>query len=158
MSSPAELATVRLLDLPVDLHALAEEHSDELQREFRLLAEQDRTGDCPDLPRRLVELVRALSADYSGFTGEQQARLDAAMAAGTPRLDLTFHVPPAAADAARVLGDLLDEADRFCREGKHLLTLETPKEIVAYRRWYLDQFIEQIEGGEPIPWPAAVRS
>jgi hypothetical protein len=49
---------------------------------------------------------------------------------------------------------MLDEADEFCRRGRHLLTLETPPELVVFRKWYLQEFIDQIErGAEPTAWP-----
>lgn len=33
------------------------------------------------------------------------------------------------------------------------MTLATPPELVAFREWFLDEFIRQIEGrGEPVPW------
>jgi hypothetical protein len=48
---------------------------------------------------------------------------------------------------------MLDEVDEFCRQGKHLLTLATPPELVAYRRWYLGEFIAQLAGRPATPWP-----
>ncbi|MDP8936487.1 MAG: hypothetical protein M3O23_01920, partial [Actinomycetota bacterium] len=42
-------------------------------------------------------------------------------------------VGPAAAEFNR----LLDEADEFCRAGD-LLTLATPPDTAAFRRWFLD--------------------
>ncbi len=60
-------------------------------------------------------------------------------------------MPPEVAAAARRLGDLLDEADEFCRSG-HLLTVATQPESVAFRRWYLGEFQRQIDGHPPGPW------
>jgi hypothetical protein len=48
---------------------------------------------------------------------------------------------------------MLDEADEYCRRGEHLLTLETPPELVRFRRWYLQEFVNQIAGAAPEPWP-----
>lgn len=147
------LTTVRLVDLPVALHVRASEHTDGLRREFRLIAEYLRQqGSTASVPVRLVELVRVLSATYSGFTTRQRNELEQAIAEGRPFLTLTFHVPAHAADAARALGALLDEADDYCRDGAHLLTLASPPDVVAYRRWYLGEFIDQIAGEPPVPW------
>ncbi len=150
------LVAVRLIGLPLPIHARAQEHGDALTREFRLiaghLAEHPADGG-PAVPRRLVELVTALSQRYSGFTVEQEDAIEAAIAAGTPSIDLTFLVPASAAGAATALGAMLDEADEYCREGKHLLTLATPPDLVAYRRWYLDEFVRQAAGQPPTPWP-----
>jgi hypothetical protein len=147
------LVTVRILGLPVPLHARAAEHGEELRREFVLIAEQLRhADDRPSLPRRLLDLIAVLEHRYSGFTAEQEDILDRAIAAGERTIDLTFRVPPDAAQAALALGAMLDEADEYCREGRHLLTLATPPELVAYRRWYLQEFVDQIAGRRPTPW------
>ena len=54
----------------------------------------------------------------------------------------------------RQLGALLEEVDDFCRSGQHLITLATPPESLAFRRWYLNEFIAQMERHEPpVPWP-----
>ena len=72
--------------------------------------------------------------------------------AGRSQLDeLVFVLPRDVSEAAQQLGDILDEADAFCRSG-HLLTLATPPDLVTYRRWYLDNFIAQCDGGPPQPW------
>ena len=149
-----DLVTVRILGLPVPLHARAAEHGEELRREFVLIAEQLRhTGEPPSLPRRLLDLVASLEHRYSGFTTEQEDVLEKAVARGERSLDLTFHVPRDAAEAAVAVGAMLDEADAYCREGRHLLTLATPPDLVAYRRWYLQEFVNQVAGRPPTPWP-----
>jgi hypothetical protein len=56
---------------------------------------------------------------------------------------------------------MLDEADEYCRSGQALLTLETPPDAKLFRQWYLDEFIGQLSGAPPTPWPeyaAAVES
>jgi hypothetical protein len=151
---PSRLVPIHIVDLPVAVHARAREHSDGLQREFRLVAEYLREEPEPSVPARLLELMTALSSSYGEFTGEQEEALEEAMAVGQESLTLTFHVPPEAAGAALALGAMLDEADEFCRAGRHLLTLATPPELVEYRRWYLQQFVDQIAGAAPVPWSA----
>jgi hypothetical protein len=153
MTASGRPVRIRLLELPVAIHERAQAHSDELQREFRLMAEQ-----APDhrqfLPVRLTDLVVALNRSYSMHTTEQEARLEAAMSAHEPVIDeLVYEVPTSAVDAAVTLGRMLDEADDFCRAGRHLLTLETPPDLLAYRRWYLGQFVAQAAGAAPVPWP-----
>ena len=148
-----QLVDVELRRVPVELQARATEHAEELQREFVLIAEglQHSEGP-PALPRRLLDLVAAMQREFGGFTVEQEDALDKAARAGVPTIDLTFRVPPAASQAAAALGHMLDEADEYCREGRHLLTLATPPDLVAYRRWYLQQFADQIAGKPPTPW------
>jgi hypothetical protein len=152
-ASTGQLVDVELRRVPVELQARAAEHAQELQREFALISDglQHAEGP-PALPKRLLDLVETLQREFGGFTAEQEDRFDEALRNGVPTIDLTFRVPPRAAEAAVVLGRMLDEADDYCREGRHLLTLATPPDLVAYRRWYLRQFVDQAAGHPPTPW------
>ena len=158
MSTPAddELVTVRLDLLPLDVQTAAQQHGDELTREMVLVAEQmhQQTDGTPELPLRFVELVTALNSRYSMFTAEQEQQLSAALAAGDSTVDLVYRVPASVGPAAASLGAILDEVDDYCREGRLLLTLETPAPLVTYRRWFLDQFVEQSQGRPAFSWPA----
>jgi len=143
--------TVRLLGLPLHVHARAQQQSDAMRREFQLIVEQDREH-AGTVPVRLLQLSTLLSARYEGFSEEQEERIEGGIEAGEQQLDeLVFTLPAHAGQAARELGAVLDEADEFCREGQ-LLTLATPPDLVAYRRWYLDNFVVQSAGGSPCPW------
>jgi hypothetical protein len=151
------LVTVQIVGLPVALHARAAEHGEELQREFALIAYgQERPDNGREMPRRLLSLISTLQGSYGGFTTQQEDLLDRAIRSGQSTIDLTFQVPAGAAEAATALGALLDEADAYCREGKHLLTLATPSDLVAYRRWYLREFVDQIGGAAPTPWSSGL--
>jgi len=156
--------TVRLLELPVPMFAAAQQHSDELLREFQLMAGDHSLQETPHhgsrpVPVRLLALVEAFGNSYGTFTGEAEARLADAVRSGDSVLDeLVYEVPTSAGAAAEQLGRMLDEADDFCRQGEHLLTLATPADQVAFRRWYLSEFARQINGEAPIRWPAYARS
>lgn len=156
------MTQVALLELPVTLWARAQEQTDELLREMTLIAEGlrgeasgvDAGQSAEHLPVRLIDLVAELTADFGGVSTAQEQELASAAAAGQKVISaLLFDVPPEAAAASRVLGDLLDEADEYCRLGRHLLTLAADEEIVRFRHWYLVQFIDQIAGAEPTAWP-----
>ena len=149
------LVEVKLLRLPVAVWASTQQHTDELMREFTLIAEQVRhdSDAVQPLPVRLVQLVEDLTTDYSGFSGPQEQRLFAAAAAGENEIDLTYEVPAAVGPAARHLGDLLNEADDYCRAGQHLLTLTTPAELVRFRAWFLEEFVQQVDGRSAVAWP-----
>jgi hypothetical protein len=150
---PDEMITVRVIGLPVDVQVEAQQHADELTREMVLVAEQMRQdGDAAGLPVRFVELVSTLSSRYSVFTAEQEQQLAAAVAAGDRTIDVTYSVPVSAAAAAADLGGIMDEVDDYCRQGRLLLTLATPALLVDYRRWFLDQFVAQAAGREPVSW------
>ncbi len=97
------------------------------------------------MPARLTALVDELRGRFSGFTLQPEAELADAAARGADTIDLEYHLPPEAIQAAADLGAMLDEADEFCRNGD-LLTLATPPEALAYRRWFLGEFARQAAG------------
>lgn len=155
MSGDVEpIVRVQLLGLPLALQAKSQQHADELIRELTLIAEQLRSeGEVQALPPRLVDLVKELTVRYGGFTAEAEERIEQAMARGEESVDVEMNVPASVGPAARHLSEILDEADEYCRAGRHLLTLATPPDAVRYRRWYLDEFIRQTDGQPPRPWP-----
>ncbi|MFL6138107.1 MAG: hypothetical protein ACJ74O_09950 [Frankiaceae bacterium] len=148
-----ELVGVRLLEVPVALWARSAEHGDELMREFTLVAAAQQAGSEHEVPARLVSLVEELTASYGAFSAGPEERLAKAAADGLDSVDLWYEIPRAVGPAAQHLGELLDQADEYCRSGRHLLTLATPPDQCALRWWYLGQFIDQIAGGPPVPWP-----
>lgn len=152
------LHEVRLLRLPISLHARAQQHSAELMREMYLIAQQlhgeaETMSSVMQLPARLVELVELLGNEYNHLTFEQDRQLDGAVAVQLEEIDLVYRVPVSAAVAAERLGEMLDAADEFCRQGRHLLTLATPVDLLRYRQWFLGEFVTQLGGGPATPWP-----
>lgn len=146
-----ELVDVYLLRLPVGVYQRAAEHNDELLREFALVRElQDEGGG---LPARLLTLMEELRGRFGVFSAGPSTALAAAVAGGAPEIDLHYRVPPVVKQAVIDLGTLLDEADEFCRSGAELLTLTTPADALAYRRWFLGEFEAQIDGRAPTAWP-----
>lgn len=148
-----DLISVEIVGLPIAVQVAAQQHQEELNRELMLVGEQmHQRGDSTGLPARFVELVNTLTQTYSGFTVEQEHQLADAVAAGAETIDLHYTVPRSAADAALALGQMLDEVDQYCRDGQLLLTLETPAPLVAYRWWFLNQFVDQAAGSPPQSW------
>jgi len=147
-----DLVEVRLLRFPLAVWARAREHHDELMREFALLALSAEPMR-QDVPKRLQALIDALGRRYSGAAEAVSAERDRAWKRGDTTCDLVYRVPRAARDACQQLSAMLDEADRFCRAGQELLTLAAAADLLAFRRWYLDEFVRQIDGNEPKPWP-----
>ena len=150
MSDATPTVHVRILGLPLDVHRRSGEHQEALRRELAFL---EHAQDPDAAPARLQALTLALRGRYGGFTQAQTDQIEAAMAAGDATIDLDFQLPADIVGATVVLGDLLDELDDFCREGD-MLTLVTPPELVAYRRWFLSEFVHQIrEQRPPQRWP-----
>jgi hypothetical protein len=145
-----ELVEVRLLGLPLQVWQRTQEHVDGLLREFALITQDDEVKAAT--PGRLRALVQELSAGFGSFSEAQVIEMQAALARGECEIDLTYLVPPAAASAAQQLGDMLDEADEYCRRGDHLLTLATPHEELRFRRWFISEFVDQLGGAPPTPW------
>lgn len=145
-----ELYTVRLLGTPLELWARASEHSQELMREFALIA-LDRGG--ATVPRRLLQLITDIRARYGGDSGADEQARAVALAAGRQTLDLVYRVPLTLRQACLDLDRLLDEADEYCATDAYLLTLAAPQDTVAFRRWFLAEFVRQLDGEEPRPWP-----
>ncbi len=146
-----ELVRVDLLQLPLDVWQRTQEHVDGLLREFALIV-QDAEARAAT-PGRLLGLVQELSAGYGHFSQSQRIEMEAALERGEMSIDLTYQLPAGAAGAAHALGDMLDEADDYCRRGDHLLTLATPPEELRFRHWFIDEFVDQIGGAPPTPWP-----
>ena len=162
MTATASLVQVHLLGLPVPLAAQARQHFEELLREFALITggADTEVSDDQHLPVRLQQLVSSLRSQYGGANSAADERLEDAIDAGLETIDdHVLELPSEAGPAARSLDDLIDEADEYCRRGDHLLTLATPPECVAYRRWYLGQVVDQLDGKAPVAWsgPGSVR-
>jgi hypothetical protein len=147
-SDATALVEVRIIGLPLGLWAATQEHIDGLLREFTLLIAGRQQGLGHHEPRQLLDVVAEIQADYEGTTAQQQQLVDA-FESGAETIDLTELVPTTTAIACTRLGEALDAADRYCRQGDHLLSLATPLEALAFRRWYLGEFIAQINGEPP---------
>jgi hypothetical protein len=146
-----DMVEVRLLGIPLELLEETMKHYDALFREFQLIAAA--SSEPSSVPTRLTELVTKATARYSGFTAGREEHVEAARAAGRENLDLTFELPASVGDVAVELGDLLEEAEEFCRSGD-LLTLVAPPSVRGFRDWYLEEIVRQVGGGRPTPYAA----
>jgi hypothetical protein len=145
---PAEdLVAVELRALPVALFVRATEHTDGLLREFALIQ-----ADPASAPGRVLALSMETRERFREFTAAPSSSLAAAVERGDAAVDLVYHVPRAAGEASRRLDAILDEAGEYCRT-EQLLTVDAPDDVVAFRRWFLGEFVAQIGGAPPTPWP-----
>lgn len=151
-----ELYDIHVIGIPLDIHRRAREHQDALQREFALIASQ--ADSSPDIvPSRLLNLVRKLSSRFQPLTTEQDAKLQNALESDAESVDLHYQLPADTSAACIELTGLLREADEYCQAGDELLTLAAPPAVVAYREWFLNEFVRQIAGEDPLPWEDANR-
>jgi len=147
-SDSEPLLDVWLLRYPLRLGVRASEHYESVFREFALLATAE---PGPSVPGRMIALIEELGRRYARNNAHEQER-DAALARGEEVLDIRMQVPASVGPVSRRLAGMLDETDDFCRQGV-LLTLEPAEDVVAFRRWYVDQLERQLDGAPPQPWP-----
>jgi hypothetical protein len=150
-----ELVEVRLLGVPIALRERSTQHGDELLREMTLIAQQA-AGDS-GVPARLVRLAAEVRETYSQFTVNANAEMDAAAEAGVESIDVVYRVPRGVAALCQHILDVIEEADAYCRQGKYLLTLATPPDVLAYQRWIVGEFIRQPNGEPPVSWSEHLR-
>lgn len=143
-----ELVTVHLLSAPLHVWQRASEHHDELMREMSLLALAPAK---PELSGRLLELVNLLGHRYGAASTRPDDQIERGLALGLDRMDLRYDVPRSAAAAAVRMRELLDAAEAY--SGTELLTLAQPPVVADFGRWYVDQFVRQVDGRSATPWP-----
>lgn len=149
----ARLHEVLILGAPLRLWKRSSLHTADLMREFALLLIGRESGTTShEVPHALLQLVADLRTRYAGVSSAQTAQLEAAVEAGELTLDVTHHVPPEVGDACQTLLDLLEAADGYCAAGTELLTLVSPPDQQAFRRWYLLEFVRQVQGQPPLAW------
>ena len=154
MSGP----TVVLQGYPVALGVSLSEHVEEWMREFALMALARDSGDVGhEVPRRLQDMVRALSTHYAVELSEPDRARSAAAARGQATVDLVYPARPEAAAAAAAGRDLLVEVDRYCA-AEELLTLQRTREQVALSEWVTEEFVRQVAGEPPRPWDGPLGS
>lgn len=144
------LVEIHLLGVPLGLHRATVEHSAEVMREFSHLVEGPTASHAP---ARLIELNRVLEERFGPFTRATTDELEEALASGRESVDLVFRLPAEAGAAARQVGELWEEVDRYCESGDWLLALRTPPDARLYRDWFLGEFARQAAGETPTSWP-----
>ena len=126
-----------LRGLPVALHARASEHGQEAPARVHPAPPAARAAGSGGEPRARLAAGRAPAARRAGRGAPGPVRRLHHRAGGPARgrrragarvARRHVPVPPDVAAASEDLNAILDEADAYCREGRHLLTLATPPE------------------------------
>ncbi|HEY2429970.1 MAG TPA: SpoIIE family protein phosphatase [Acidimicrobiales bacterium] len=145
---------VVLGEVPTDLLIAAKSHVDNLVREFTLVASGVEAGTTADVVPHLGALIDTVAHRFSAARDSIKRQALAAAAAGQAYTFLELNLEADAAAAARDYLDALDAVDAYCRAGR-LLTLETPPRHRVFRRWYVEELIDQLTamaaGREPRP-------
>jgi anti-sigma regulatory factor (Ser/Thr protein kinase) len=145
--------TVRFPGVPVDVYLAMQEHNDALFRELELLAiEHDTSPESAHAEPRLRELARRLlEPELREARDAHREAVAEAQANGQSTVDLRARASAEAVPMARAFGELLDEADAYCRAGVLLITPPDPP-VTALRHWFVEQFAAQLlEGRRPSP-------
>lgn len=135
---------LRLADLSVPMFWRMQQHQDEMLREFSLLTIGQQRPSAPAVPARLLALVEGLRARYAGERGLLFETMRAAAERREETATVEVDVPTEAADHVAATLAAYEEADAYCRAGDHLLTLATPDDVAAYRRWVAEEIVRQL--------------
>jgi hypothetical protein len=144
-----ELREVVLAACPIGLLERSRRHTEALLREFAFIAESD--GGRESTPAQLLALVDRIRGQITGLNPSLEAQLERARDEGRDLVDLQVMLPANGRRLAVDLKRLFDEAEEYCRRGD-LLTLEEQRDVREFRNWYLQQYIDQLDGSAPEPW------
>lgn len=148
--------TIRLGDVPTDLLLAAKNHVDGLMREFTLAMSGARSGSSSPLPGRLADLLRTVTTRFAEPREAIRRLALAAAASGAPRTTLDLELSATSAEAGDAYLTALEEIESYARAAR-LLTLQSPPQHVAFRRWYVRSLVDQLRaletGGAPVATP-----
>lgn len=139
---------IRLQGVSLSLLLEAQEHNDELRREFAFLA------GSRHLSVRLDALAREVGGHFGPVADGIRTEVDRAAAGGRATVDLRVQLSPAGWRALQSMSELLDQADEYC-ERAELLTLASSAALRSFRRWYTGEIRRQLHGGMPTRWPGS---
>jgi hypothetical protein len=145
-----ELRDVVLTTCPIELLERSRRHTEALLREFAFIAESE--GGRESTPAQLLALVDRIRGQITGLNPALEGQLERARDEGRDVVDLRVRLPANGRELAVELKRLFDEAEEYCRRGA-LLTLEEQHDVRSFRNWYLQQYIDQLDGATPEPWP-----
>ncbi|GAB7189524.1 hypothetical protein NUM3379_02300 [Kineococcus sp. NUM-3379] len=149
------MVEVTLLRVPLLLRERSTQHGAELMRELALIAIGAAEGSAPSPPRRLLDLAHEVQTTLGPFLTQATGELDEALARGEEFADVTYAVPRSITPVLVHMAQVQEQAEEFCREGRYLLTLAAPEDVLAFRTWLMEEFHRQSAGEAPRPWPEA---
>jgi anti-sigma regulatory factor (Ser/Thr protein kinase) len=150
-AEPVEaMVTIRLLGMPAQVFASFRGWYSEIRRELRLLSFEQ--GDRYPVAVELGQVM--LQVEHERRLARGVEHLDRAIADGLPSVDLEYLVPVTAPATMAWMHEVLERADRFCRDQSLLTVPATPQQL-ELMRWYAGEFTRQGAGAEPRPWPGS---
>lgn len=148
---PEQMLHISLRRMPVQVFAHFRKRYNELRRELRLLSLAH--GNDYPVARELSELFLQVEQERRQASGVDA--IDDAIDVGLDQVDLEYDVPASAPASMGRLLVMLEKADQFCREQRLLALAASPQQL-ELQRWYLNEFVRQGDGEQPIPWPGSL--
>lgn len=142
---PVTTRPLHLLSVPIPLMRASSAQADAILD----AAEQAISDQGPStVTSSLAGVVRALTEEYADLSSVSSSEVDRAEAAGEERVDLAMEVPITMASAAETWLRLLEHLDDLVAVGQFDHE-PTPKDVVEFRRWLVDEITGQLREGRP---------
>lgn len=149
---PPATNCVRLVGFPVVLGEQQSERSQELMRELRLLLIGRDRGDISlREPSALLDLTQDFVSAYSHALAGATAERQEAQIRGEASIDVEYPLHQGSRELLIRYAAAMEDMDDYCRSDT-VMTLPSPPEMVALRRWIVEEFIRQYDGLPPRPW------
>lgn len=154
--SRGDVVPVRLLNVPLLLHAAWQQHAEALLREYMLATLDDETGDEAVQVHAEASDALALLAEHLPHPDLGEGPEHMLATARDPSLssaDVEVPVPAASVPHFSALDQAMSNAVDAANRNL-FLTPPTQPELQAFRRWVCRQVIDQSEGGPAEAWSA----
>jgi anti-sigma regulatory factor (Ser/Thr protein kinase) len=139
-----DAVAVQLLDMPLRLHAVWQEHAEALLREYLLHTLDD------DTETDAIQ-VHADATDAIAILEEQVPAVDVALDPPPSYEDLVIDVPLASVRSFETMNRTVEAAVGLARDGR-ILTPATRPDLQTFRRWVCNQVVGQAAGRPPVRW------
>ena len=142
---------LHLCGMPIGLARTSETHLEGMLA----AAEKAIAEGGPALTSSLALTVRTLADEYSDLAAGTTPIVEAAEAEGKDTVDLEFDAPLTMASAAETWLRLLEHLDDLAAAGDFEYET-TPADVQAYRRWLVEEIVDQLrDGRSPVAFAEA---
>lgn len=145
------LVPCRLIAVPTRLVLASEGNVEDLTRELQVA----RLGGSPSEAGRLFALYRECAVRFQDASTALRRAATTAWEDGRRLIDWSVALEPDAGPDLRRAVELLEQVAEHCRAGE-LLALAPSDEVLAMRRWVVDEIERQLAGGRPTACPFPV--
>lgn len=145
------LTPTRLIAVPTRLILASEGNIEDLTRELQVARLSGRSSEAG----RLFELAQEVLAHFEDASTALRRAATAAWEEGRRLIDWSLPLDPDAGPSLQRVVELLEEVAEHCRAGE-LLALAPSDEVLALRRWIVDQLVRQLAGERPTACPFPV--